>query len=138
MTSARQRWFAAGAAAACALVVSFALADSLRTASAPAKIALQALPIASLDNRDPTRTPFGALEFRGGLVLTSNYRAFGGISAIHMQPDGAHFLAVTDNGSWLPARIVYEDGRSVGLADGNGAGAARRRHAHPAHSAREP
>jgi hypothetical protein len=117
MSNARRLWFAAGAAAAFALIVSFAVAESLRTAQAPTKIAVQAAPIASFDNRDPTRTRFGALEFRGGLVLTSNYRAFGGISAIHMQADGAHFLAVTDNGSWLRARIVYEDGRPAGLAD---------------------
>jgi hypothetical protein len=117
MTNARRRWFGAGAAAAFALVVSFAFAGSLRTAIAPTKIAVQATPIASFDNRDPTRTRFGALEFRGGLVLISNYQAFGGISALHMQPDGAHFLAVTDNGSWLRARIVYDNGRPAGLAD---------------------
>ena len=36
-----------------------------------------------------------------------NIQAFGGISALHMEPDGAHFLAVTDHGSWLRGRIVY-------------------------------
>jgi hypothetical protein len=115
MTNARRRWF--GAAAAFAFVVSLVLANSLRTASAPTKIAVQASPIASFNNRDPTRTRFGVLEFRGGLVLSSNYRAFGGISAIHVQLDGAHFLALTGNGSWLRARTVYEDGRPAGLAN---------------------
>ena len=60
---------------------------------------------------------FGALEFRGGLVLTSDYKAFGGVSALHMEADGAHFLAVTDNGSWLKARIVYDNGRPAAIAD---------------------
>jgi hypothetical protein len=117
MTARRRGWLGAGAAAAFVLVASLAFAQSLRTASAPTKIAVQAAPIASFDTRDPSRTRFGALEFRGGLVLTSNYQAFGGISSLHMQPDGAHFLAVTDNGSWLRARIVYDNGRPAGLAD---------------------
>lgn len=117
MSRFRRGWLGAGTAAALVLFVSVADADSLRTASAPAKIAVRASPITSFDNRDPARARFGALEFRGGLVLSSTYQAFGGISAIHMQPDGAHFLAVTDNGSWLRARIVYQDGRPAGLAD---------------------
>jgi hypothetical protein len=117
MRRTRRRVLSAGAAAVFVLFVSFAVAGSLRTAQAPTKIAVQASPITSFDNRDPARTRFGALEFRGGLVLTSNYQAFGGISSLHMQPDGAHFLAVTDNGSWLRARIVYANGRPAGLAD---------------------
>ena len=34
-----------------------------------------------------------------------------------MEPDGSHFLAVTDSGSWLRGRIVYKDGRPDGIAD---------------------
>ena len=84
-------------------------------AHAPSPI--EATPIASFDNRDPTRVRFGALEFRGGLALTSSYEAFGGISALHVEPDGSHFLALTDNGSWLRGRIVYECGKPAGIAD---------------------
>ena len=117
MSARRRGWIAASALLAFVLTVSFAAADSLRTAAAPARIAVQAAPIAFFDTRDPQRTRFGALAFRGGLVLSSSERAFGGISGLHMDPDGAHFLAVTDHGSWLKARIVYEDGRPAGLAD---------------------
>jgi hypothetical protein len=117
MIGARRGWLGAGAAAAFVFIVSVAAADSLRTAGAPTHITVEATPIASFDNRDPARTRFGALEFRGGLVLSSTYGAFGGISALHMQGDGAHFLAVTDNGSWLRGRIVYDNGRPAGLAD---------------------
>jgi len=92
-------------------------AEGLHTSAAPTRIAVDATPITSFDNRDPTRVRFGALEFRGGLVLTSDYKAFGGISALQMDPDGAHFLAVTDNGSWLKARIVYDKGVPAGIAD---------------------
>jgi hypothetical protein len=94
-----------------------ALAASLRTSPALTHIVVQATPIESFDNRDPTRVRFGALEFRGGLVLTSTYRAFGGISALRVEPDGSHFLGVTDTGSWLRGRIVYEDGKPAGIAD---------------------
>ncbi len=60
---------------------------------------------------------FGPLEFRGGLVLSSPSANFGGISGIVMQPDGAHFLAVTDKGMWLSGRITEDDGRPAGIVD---------------------
>jgi hypothetical protein len=94
-----------------------AIAEALRYGRAPTRIAVAATPIASFDTRDPSRTRFGQLEFRGGLVLTSQAQTFGGISAIHVEPDGVHFLAVTDKGSWLRGRIVYRDGRPAGIAD---------------------
>ena len=113
----RRSWLAGTLVAVLALVVgSFALAET-RYGRGPTRIAVAATPIASFDTRDPSRTRFGQLEFRGGLVLTSNYRAFGGISAIRMEPDGAHFLALTDKSSWLRGRIVYRDGRPAGIAD---------------------
>ncbi len=115
----RRRWLTGGAVFAAFVIIagSFALAEALRTSAAPARIAVQATPIDAFDNRDPSRTRFGALEFLGGLALTSNYQAFGGVSAINVEPDGSHFLAITDNGSWLRGRIAYRDGRPAGIAD---------------------
>ncbi|MBS0248713.1 MAG: esterase-like activity of phytase family protein [Proteobacteria bacterium] len=104
-------------AAAIGVAGTWALAGGPRYATAPTPITIGATPITSFDNRDPTRVRFGELEFRGGLALTSGFAAFGGISGLHIEPDGAHLLAVTDNGSWLKARIVYRDGRPDGLAD---------------------
>jgi hypothetical protein len=114
----RRRGLIGGALfAVLALVVgSFALAEAQRYARAPTHIAIQATPITAFDNREPTRTRFGQLEFRGGLALTSRFEPFGGISAIHMEPDGSHFLAATDNGSWLRGRIVYENDKPIGIA----------------------
>jgi hypothetical protein len=114
-----RRWLVAGMLfAAFALVIgSFTLADALRYSPAPTRIAIQATPITAFDNRDPSQTRFGDLEFRGGLALTSNYQPFGGISAIQIEPDGSHFIALTDRGSWLRGRIVYRDGKPVGIAD---------------------
>jgi len=115
----RRRWLVAGSlfVAFAVAVGTFAIADTQRYPAAPTRIAVQAIPITSFDNRDPTRVRFGALEFRGGLELTAKSEAFGGISAIHLEPDGAHFLAATDRGSWLKGRIVYQDGRPTGIAD---------------------
>lgn len=114
----RSRWLQAGALLAGLIIAgSFAVAEALRTSEAPEKIAIRATTIDSFDNRDPSRRRFGALEFRGGLELNSPYRAFGGISALRVGPDGGRFIAVTDNGSWLRGRIVYNDGRPSGIAE---------------------
>lgn len=99
------------------VVCTIALANVLRYPAAPTRIEITATPITSFDNRDPTRTRFGDLEFRGGLELSSRHPAFGGISAIHVEPDGNRFIAVTDRGSWLRGRMIYRDGRLAGIAD---------------------
>jgi len=115
----RRRWLIASVflVALVGLVGSFALADVRLYALAPTRIEIDATPITSFDNREPSQVRFGALEFRGGLVLTSTNPAFGGISGIHIEPDGAHFLAISDKGSWLRGRIVYRGGKLAGIAD---------------------
>jgi hypothetical protein len=114
-----RRWLAVGTLFAASVVVvgSLGLAQALRSSPALARIDIQAAPIIAFDPRDEAKTRFGQLEFRGGLVLTSSDQAFGGISALHMELDGAHFLGVTDQGSWLRGRIVYHDGRPAGIAE---------------------
>ncbi len=115
----RRRWLVTGTLLCASILVaaSFGVAEALRYAAAPTRIEVRATPITAFDNRDPAKTRFGALEFRGGLALTSSYGPFGGISALHMEPDGSHFIAATDNGSWLTGRIVYRDGKLDGIAD---------------------
>jgi hypothetical protein len=113
----RRRWLNLGTLCAVLVAGSFAVADVQRYPAGPTRVDISATPIPSFDNRDPTRTRFGDFEFRGGLELTSKHPAFGGISAIHVEPDGNRFIAVTDRGSWLRGRIVYRDARPVGIAD---------------------
>lgn len=113
----RRRWLVAGVFLAAAAAGSFGLADVLRYPTAPTHVQIDATPITSFDNRNSSLTRFGTLEFRGGLVLTSRNPAFGGISAIHVEPDGSRFIAITDRGSWLRGRIIYRDGRPTGIAD---------------------
>ena len=82
----------------------------------PSTIGIEAQPIPSFDYRDPDRRRFGMLEFRGGLVLTSPFREFGGISSINVAPDGASFIAATDRSWWLRGRITYSGTRPTGIA----------------------
>lgn len=115
----RRRWLNVGAlcAALAFLAGTLALANVLRYPAAPTRIEITATPITSFDNRDPTRMRFGDLEFRGGLELLSKHPAFGGISSLHVEPDGNHFIAATDRGSWLRGRIVYREDKLAGISD---------------------
>ena len=54
---------------------------------------------------------FGRLEWRGGLVLSSPSRTFGGWSGLSVSPDGTSLLAVSDAGSWLRGKLLYERGQ---------------------------
>jgi hypothetical protein len=90
---------------------------SLRVAILPTAIAIHAEPIATFDHHDPSRRRFGLLEFRGGLVLTSKFREFGGLSSLRVDADGANFIAVSDRGWWLRGRIAYDGKRPTGISD---------------------
>ena len=81
------------------------------------RIEIHAQAIESFDPREPSRTRFGALTFRGGLVLESTDRDFGGLSGLHMEPDGEHFVALSDHGRWFRGRIVYQGNTPVAIAD---------------------
>src|SRR5690242_12626305 len=53
-----------------------------RTPEPPTSIDIVAQRLPGFDHADSTRRQFGLLEFRGGLVLTSSFKRFGGLSAI--------------------------------------------------------
>ena len=94
-----------------------AIAQTPRTAKPSVRIEVRAQTIEAFDSRDTARTRFGALEFRGGLILTSSSSDFGGLSAIRVAPDGSHFLALNDKGHWFRGRIIYRENRPVELAE---------------------
>jgi hypothetical protein len=81
------------------------------------RIEIRAQAIEAFDPREPARTRFGALEFRGGLILESPHRDFGGVSGLRVMADGGRFLSVTDKGNWLRGRIVYRGKVPVAIAD---------------------
>src|SRR5262249_21333233 len=93
------------------------VAPAQRAPDPPTSIEITALRLPGFDHADLSRRQFGLLEFRGGLVLTSTFKHFGGLSAIRVQPDGANFIALSDKGWWLKGRIVYDGNRPSGIAD---------------------
>ena len=115
--SIRRRALAIAATLSLALTLSASAETRLRQAEPPVAIEIAARPIGAFEPRDPARSGFGPLTFRGGLSLSSSYREFGGISSIRIGADGARFLAVTDRGRWLRGRIVYQGARPTGIAD---------------------
>ncbi|NTJ08535.1 esterase-like activity of phytase family protein [Rhizobium lusitanum] len=63
-------------------------------------------------------TQFGALEFVGGLELSSDNALLGAISAIRFRPDQRHFISVLDTGHWLTGAIERDDkGRLKGITE---------------------
>lgn len=81
----------------------------------PEAIEVNARPIPNFEPRDRSPTRFGSLEYRSGLVLTSSYRGFGGLSAIRVDEKGERFLALSDQGAWFTGRIRYSGRVMVGL-----------------------
>jgi hypothetical protein len=83
----------------------------------PVSIEVNARPIPSFDPRDRSHVRFGSLEYRSGLVLTSRFRGFGGLSGLRLDSKGERFIAISDHGSWFTGRIVYQGREMTGLAD---------------------
>jgi len=83
----------------------------------PVAIAVKARPIASFEPRDRSHVRFGSLEYRSGLVLTSSFPGFGGLSGIRLDAKGERFIALSDKGSWFTGRILYSGRVMVGLDD---------------------
>src|SRR5262245_44390971 len=83
----------------------------------PVAIEVTARPLAGFEVRDSLRRQFGLLEFRGGLVLSSSFRHFGGLSGLRVQADGARFIALTDKGWWFRGRLIYDGVRPAGIAE---------------------
>lgn len=88
-----------------------------RSVTAPVSIEVTARPIPFFDPSDHQRVRFGSLQYRSGLVLTSRFPGFGGLSGIRVDAKGERFIALSDKGSWFTGRIVYSGRDMVGLAD---------------------
>lgn len=106
---------AASTCASAAFVSPSAAQDS--NTAAPQSIDIEARPIGHFLRSSPNERRFGTLEFRGGLVLTSPSRDFGGWSGLVMDPGGRNLLAVSDAGSWLTADVAYEGERPTQMTN---------------------
>jgi hypothetical protein len=90
--------------------------DEFSTA-APVSIEVNARPIPAFEPGDRARVRFGALEYRSGLVLTSGFPGFGGLSGIRLDAKGERFISFSDKGTWFTGSIVYQGRAMSGLAD---------------------
>jgi hypothetical protein len=88
-----------------------------QSVTAPVRIEVNARAIPFFDPRDHGRRRFGALEYRSGLVLTSGFPGFGGLSAWRLDAKGERFIAVSDKGSWFTGLIRYQGRDMAGLAE---------------------
>ena len=83
----------------------------------PVSIEVNARPLPSFDTRDRAHIRFGQLEYRSGLILTSRFRGFGGLSGLRLDAKGERFIAISDKGGWFTGRIVYKGREMIGLDD---------------------
>ena len=99
---------------------SVAFADSKPTKpdQAVEAITVEAHPIAAFDKTDVGKTHFGKLRWRGGLVLTSPSRRFGGWSGLVLDAAGKKFFSISDAGSWMSGEIAYAGDRPAALEGG--------------------
>jgi hypothetical protein len=79
-------------------------------------VRIDAASIAAFDKSDSKKMRFGGLEWRGGLVLTSEAKNFGGWSGLTVDQGGKKLFAVSDGGAWLTADLTYDGGRVSSLA----------------------
>lgn len=103
------------AGAALGLGLAFLPAPGL-AGNAARPIDVKAFPVA-LDPANPEFKKIGKLRYLGGLELTSDDKSFGGYSGLIVDADGRGMLAVSDRGTWLTARLSYQDGELVGITD---------------------
>lgn len=97
----------------------FAAPQAQAQALEPARIefALSTRPIPAFEPRNPGKTAFGRLVWRGGLQLSGDHPRFGGFSGLWLSPDGGRLVAISDRAFWLTARIERRDGRLIGLSE---------------------
>jgi hypothetical protein len=81
------------------------------------EIEVEAVPITNFARDRSSGRHLGPLLFRAGLVLTSSWAGFGGLSGLWRSPEGSRLVALNDNAQWLTASIVTRDGRLAGLVE---------------------
>lgn len=81
------------------------------------QVEVLAQPIEAFDRQHPDRRQFGRLEWRGGLVLSSSSRSFGGWSGLSLDKDGRRLLAISDSGTWMVADLIYNGSRPARISN---------------------
>jgi len=110
----RVPWIGAAALLVALVIIPTDAPWAARVTGEPIAIMARDVP---LDPADATVGQVGGLSYKGGLVLTSTDRRFGGWSGMQISADGTQLRAISDEGWWLAARLVETDGRVSGLVD---------------------
>lgn len=84
--------------------------------AAPKAIEVTARQIPHFDKTAPNKKRFGQLVWRGGLELSSPSKHFGGWSGLALDKSGRSVLAISDAGTWLRGKLIYDKGRLTGLS----------------------
>jgi hypothetical protein len=80
-------------------------------------IVVEAQPIPAFDKLKANAVRFGKLTWRGGLVLTSPAKSFGGWSGLLLDAAGKHFFSISDAGTWMSGELDYDAaGKPVGMS----------------------
>ncbi|HYF56033.1 MAG TPA: esterase-like activity of phytase family protein, partial [Salinarimonas sp.] len=116
MRLTRRRWLALAGLGALGGTAALGLRHRLHARSSerldgPTPVAIRAEPIPAFGPDERV----GALRFRAGLALASPHGAFGGFSGLWRAPDGGSLVAISDDATWLTARVAREAGRLSGL-----------------------
>jgi hypothetical protein len=90
---------------------------SAPAASPPVSIEVTARPIPFFDTHCRSHLRFGSLQYRSGLVLTSKFHGFGGLSGLRLDAKDERLIATGDKGMWFTGRIIYRGHVMIGLAD---------------------
>ena len=90
------------------LVLAASLGAALWSAGASADpVTVQAIPT-GLETGELPSLSVGRLIYRGGLVLRSSDRRFGGLSGLWVSEDGGRMVAISDHADWLTANLTYD------------------------------
>lgn len=72
-----------------------------------------------LNPDDKLQDTVGRLRYRGGLELESRNLLFGGLSGLDISADGKRLVAMSDNGRWVSANLLYDkNGDLIGAEGG--------------------
>jgi hypothetical protein len=80
-------------------------------------VIVTATPLPHFKHGMPDKVRFGALEYRSGVQLSANHADFGGFSGLWRSPDGSRMVAISDQGTWLTAKLDRSNGRITGLGE---------------------
>jgi len=80
-------------------------------------ITIESEPVQLVDGA-PDGRGLGDLTYLGGLELTADHPAFGGLSGLWIAPGGRRFLAITDKGHWVDGRLTGGESLPMAVADG--------------------